>query len=75
MLDGSLKISWASWRRCSFDVGLCGEAFAGAASTTRRSVGFATYFTSPHYSYKCLEVALYHTLGRFPEPVFIHEFC
>jgi hypothetical protein len=26
-------------------------------------------------SYKCLEIALYHTLGRLSEPVFTHEFC
>ena len=40
---------------------------AKAKLTTRKAYGFR--------SYKCLEVALFHTLGRLPEPVFTHEFC
>ena len=34
---------------------------------TRRSYGFRTY--------RAMEVALYHNLGRLPEPPFTHEFC
>lgn len=34
---------------------------------TRRSYGFRTY--------KAMEMALYHTLGRLPEPVSTHRFC
>jgi transposase len=34
---------------------------------TRRSYGFRTY--------KAMEIALYHTLGRLPEPKLTHEFC
>lgn len=34
---------------------------------TRRSYGFRTY--------EAMEIALYHTLGRLPEPKLAHEFC
>jgi transposase len=34
---------------------------------TRRSYGFRTY--------QAMEIALYHTLGRLPEPESTHEFC
>jgi transposase len=35
---------------------------------TRRSYGFRTY--------NAMEIALYHTLGRLPEPgEFTHKFC
>ena len=34
---------------------------------TRRSYGFRTYHA--------MEIALYHTLGRLPEPEFTHRFC
>lgn len=34
---------------------------------TRRSYGFRTY--------EAMEIALYHTLGRLPEPESPHEFC
>jgi transposase len=34
---------------------------------TRRSYGFRTY--------EAMELALYHTLGRLPEPPFTHRFC
>jgi len=33
----------------------------------RRSYGFRTY--------KAMEIALYHTLGKLPEPESTHEFC
>jgi len=34
---------------------------------TRRAYGFRTY--------KAMEIALYHNLGKLPEPQFTHEFC
>jgi transposase len=34
---------------------------------TRRSYGFRTY--------DAMEIALYHTLGRLPEPESSHSFC
>jgi transposase len=52
-----------------------GEISAGAVEglnnkirvVTRRSYGFRTY--------DALEIALYHTLGRLPEPESTHRFC
>jgi transposase len=50
---------------------LCGGAVEGLNNkirvVTRRSYGFRTY--------RAMEVALYHNLGRLPEPEFTHEFC
>ena len=34
---------------------------------TRRSYGFRTY--------EAMEIVLYHTLGRLPEPELTHRFC
>ena len=52
-----------------------GEVSSGAVEglnnkirvVTRRSYGFRTY--------KAMEMALYHTLGRLPEPEATHRFC
>lgn len=52
-----------------------GELSAGAVEglnnkaklTTRKAYGFR--------SYRCLELALYHTLGDLPEPEVTHRFC
>jgi transposase len=38
-----------------------------AKLTLRKAYGFR--------GYKCLETALYHTLGKLPEPEFTHRFC
>jgi transposase len=38
-----------------------------AKLTTRKAYGFR--------SYRCLEIALYHTLGKLPEPEVTHRFC
>lgn len=38
-----------------------------AKLTTRKAYGFR--------SYRCLEIALYHTLGDLPEPQVTHRFC
>ncbi|MSU34043.1 MAG: ISL3 family transposase, partial [Pedosphaera sp.] len=35
--------------------------------TTRRAYGFRTF--------RALEVALYHSLGKLPEPTPTHRFC
>jgi transposase len=52
-----------------------GEVSSGAVEglnnkirvVTRRSYGFRTF--------KAMEIALYHTLGRLPEPETTHRFC
>lgn len=38
-----------------------------AKVTTRKAYGFRTY--------EAIEITLYHTLGKLPEPEFTHEFC
>jgi transposase len=44
------------------------EGFNNKAKlTTRKAYGFR--------SYRCVEIALYHTLGQLPEPEAIHRFC
>ena len=44
------------------------EGFNNKAKlTTRKAFGFRTY--------RCLELALYHTLGALPEPELPHRFC
>ena len=62
----SLLLNWFAAR---------GEISTGAVEgmnnkaklTLRKAYGFPRY--------KCLETALYHTLGRLPEPDFTHRFC
>ncbi len=52
-----------------------GEVSSGAVEglnnkirvVTRRAYGFRTF--------KAMEIALYHNLGRLPEPTFTHRFC
>jgi transposase len=44
------------------------EGFNNKAKlTTRKAYGFR--------SYRCIEIALYHTLGQLPEPKVTHRFC
>lgn len=44
------------------------EGLNGKAKvTTRRAYGFRTF--------RGAEIALYHTLGKLPEPEFAHTFC
>jgi transposase len=44
------------------------EGFNNKAKlTTRKAYGFR--------SYRCIEIALYHTLGQLPEPQATHRFC
>ncbi len=44
------------------------EGFNNKAKlTTRKAYGFR--------SYRCIEIALYHTLGQLPEPDATHRFC
>ena len=44
------------------------EGFNNKAKlTTRKAYGFRSFRTA--------EIALYHTLGKLPEPKFTHRFC
>ncbi len=44
------------------------EGFNNKAKlTTRKAYGFR--------SFRTIEIALYHTLGKLPEPIFTHRFC
>jgi hypothetical protein len=43
------------------------RATGKAKLTTRKAYGFR--------SYRCVEIALYHTLGQLPEPEATHRFC
>ena len=69
MLRAHQKLLW-NWFKAK------GEVSSGAVEglnnkirvITRRSYGFSTF--------KAMEIALYHTLGRLPEPdEFTHRFC
>jgi transposase len=62
----SLILNWVR-ARGQISAGVVEGLNAKAKLTTRRAYGFR--------SYRCLEIALYHTLGHLPEPVFTHEFC
>jgi len=42
------------------------QIVGAAANTMRRSYGFRTF--------RILELALYHSLGKLPEPELTHEF-
>lgn len=37
--------------------------------------GVALRSVVPLCSYRCLEIALYHTLDQLPEPEVTHRFC
>ena len=43
------------------------EGFNNKIETDHQAYGFR--------SYKCAEIALYHTLGQLPEPETTHRFC
>jgi transposase len=43
------------------------EGFNNKAKLTGKAYGFR--------SYRCPEIALYHTLGQLPEPEATHQFC
>jgi transposase len=62
----SLILNWVR-ARGQISAGVVEGLNAKAKLTTRRAYGFR--------SYRYLEIALYHTLGHLPEPVFTHEFC
>jgi transposase len=58
-----------NWFRARGDISAAVvEGFNNKAKlTTRKAYGFR--------SYRCLEIALYHTLGQLPEPEVTHRFC
>ncbi|HEV2349544.1 MAG TPA: transposase [Terriglobia bacterium] len=59
------------WKASLQDEGVIGGAVEGLNNkirvVTRRSYGFRTY--------EGMEMALYHSLGRLPEPESAHRFC
>ena len=58
-----------NWFRARGEIsGAVVEGFNNKAKlTTRKAYGFR--------SYRCIEIALYHTLGQLPEPEVTHRFC
>ena len=69
-------MSWSSHRELILNwFRARGQLLAGAVEglngkvrvITKRAYGFRTY--------RAVEVALYHSLGRLPEPDFTHRFC
>jgi transposase len=58
-----------NWFRARGEIsGAVAEGFNNKAKlTTRKAYGFR--------SYRCIEIALYHTLGQLPEPESTHRFC
>jgi transposase len=61
-----LILNWL-WARGTISSGVV-EGFNGKAKlTTRKAFGFRTP--------QGIEIALYHVLGRLPEPAFTHRFC
>ena len=61
MRQGALDANWGP-RKCGVVEGLNNKAKV----TMRRSYGFRTF--------RILELALYHSLGKLPEPQLTHEF-
>jgi len=51
------------------------EISSGCVEGLNTNVKFALRKARGYKSYKVAETALYHELGRLPEPVFIHRFC
>ena len=58
-----------NWFRAKKEISSgCVEGFnTNVKLALRKARGFKTY--------KIAEIALYHELGRLPEPVFTHRFC
>lgn len=51
------------------------EISSGCVEGLNTNVKFALRKARGYKSYQVAETALYHELGRLPEPVFIHRFC
>jgi transposase len=51
------------------------EISSGTVEGLNTNVKFALRKARGYKSYKVAETALYHELGRLPEPVFTHRFC
>jgi hypothetical protein len=66
----SEEVPWGDGKRtltkAYIPVGVVGGLNNRAKVTMRKSYGFGTY--------RVLELALYHSLGKPPEPVSIHDF-
>ena len=60
-----LILNWFRAKK-AFSSGVVEGLNGKAKLITKRAYGFRTY--------RCLEVALYHTLGNLPEPVGTHKF-
>jgi transposase len=52
-----------------------GQLSAGAVEGLNGKVRVITKRAYGFRSYRAVEVALYHSLGRLPEPDFTHRFC
>jgi transposase len=61
-----LILNWFTWKK-AFSSAAVEGLNNKARVVTRRSYGFRQF--------PVLEVALYHTLGKLPEPEFTHRFC
>ena len=62
----SLLLNWFAWKK-EFSSAAVEGLNNKARVVTRRSYGFRVF--------PVLEVALYHTLGKLPEPELTHRFC
>jgi transposase len=62
----TLILNWFAWKR-AFSSAVVEGLNNKARLVTRRAYGFRIF--------PVLETALYHTLGKLPEPELIHRFC
>ena len=61
-----LLLNWFVARK-TISSGVVEALNANAKLAVRRARGFRTF--------KVLEIALYHAMGRLPEPEFTHRYC
>ena len=52
-----------------------GTVSAGAVEGLKNKAELPTRKASGFRTCEAIEIALYHTLGKLPEPEFTHEFC
>lgn len=64
--DRPLILNWFR-ARSQLSIGAVDGLNGKARVITKRAYGFRTY--------RAAEIALYHGLGRLPEPSFTHRFC
>ena len=65
--DHGIKVEAMPWANGRLSSGAVEGLNLKAKLTMRKAYGFKTL--------KCLEIALYHTLGDLPEPEHPHRFC